>query len=165
MRYTSALAAASVWVSFTPSWGDPATQGRELFPVITPTLSDIVDLPVSFVAPDAPGTYWLIVLLAAEPSGGFALSSTNWTVGRPIWSDGNEVARLPDSLLIRANRDGHVERYVAYPTTWLRREGECDLSRTSLPGTKQCRYVQGLFAIPVEVDAPVARGVTAAPPP
>ncbi len=165
MRYTSALAAASVWVSFTPSWGDPAAQGRELFPVTTPTLSDIVDLPVSFVAPDAPGRYWLIVLLAAEPSGGFALSSTNWTVGRPIWNDGNEAARLPDSLLMQGNRDGHIERYVAYPSTWNRGERECDRSRTSLPGTKQCRQVQGLFAIPIEVEGPVANGVTAAPPP
>lgn len=163
MRYTSALSAASVWVSYTPSWGDPATQGRELFPVTTPTLSDILDLPVSFVAPDVPGSYWLIFILAAEPSGGFALSSTNWTMEHPIWTDGNDVARLPDSLLIRGNRDGQIERYLAYPSTW--NASACDLSLTAVPGTKQCRQKSGLFAIPVVVDAPPAPATTAALPP
>ena len=158
MRYTSILAGASVWVSVTPSWGDPAMQGRELFPVTTPTLSDIIDLPVSLVAPDSAGTYWIIVVLAAEPSGGFALSGTNWTVERPLWNDGNEIARFPDSVLTRANRDGYVEQLATFPATWQKAPGDCRLAPRAAPGTKECRRQLGLFAIPVVVDAPSAAG-------
>lgn len=148
MRYTSALSAASIWVSFSPSWGDPQTQGRELQPLSTPTLSDIVDLPIVFVAPDRPGSYWIIVIVSAEPSGGFGLSGTNWTFERPVWGDGNELADLPDSTLMQANRDGYAMRMIGYPAGWQRNPGDCLAPSGDM---KMCRQTQPMFAIPVEV--------------
>ncbi len=157
IRYSSVLTAASVWASMTPSWGDPEQQGRELAPLLTPTIGDVRDLPVQFVAPSSPGRYQLIFVVAAEPSGGYTLSGTNWTVERPIWTDGNELASLSDSVLTMANRDGYALLPFAFPEGALRRSGECIASPRALPGTKLCYNALGLFAVTVLVEGDTVR--------
>ena len=152
MRYTSVLTAASVWVSYTPTWGDPQSQGREVTPLLTPTLSEIVDLPVQFAAPPETGRYWIVVVVAAEPSGGFALSGTNWTLEKPIWTDGDEIARLPDAVIAEGNRVGWARVLVTFPQGMDRDGVKCDVDRLSAPGTKRCATYVGLFGIPVIVE-------------
>jgi len=100
------------------------------------------------VAPDRPGSYWIIVIVSAEPSGGFGLSGTNWSFERPVWGDGNELADLPDSTLMQANRDGYAMRMIGYPAGWQRNPGDC-LAPSGV--MKMCRQPQPMFAIPVEV--------------
>jgi len=141
----------------TPSWGDPEQQGRELTPLLTPTVSDVSDLPVQFVAPSSPGRYKLIFVVAAEPSGGYALSGTNWTVQRPIWTDGNEVANLPDSVLTLAKRDGYVLLPWVFQSGVERGPRERLESPRAIPGTKTCLSAVGLFPVTVLVDGDTAR--------
>lgn len=159
-RYTAMFGAASVWLSYTPSWGVPAEQMREYMPVTTPTLDEGVDVPVRFVAPARAGRYWLLFVVAGEPSGGFALSATNWSVERPIWGDGNDVAQLPDSVIERASREGFARLYLAFPREWKRTESQCRRDTLSVRGdgsrpprvVKYCENRVGLFGIRVVVQ-------------
>jgi len=65
-------------------------------------------VPVHVVAPRRPGTYRLIFVFQAETTVDYILSGTNWTVGRPVWGDGNDVARWSREQLDAADRAGQV---------------------------------------------------------
>jgi DNA-binding SARP family transcriptional activator len=152
LQYTARWAAASVWASMTPSWGEAQEVGRELIPVATPVTQDIVDLPVDVRAPLVTGRYWLLFMVDAEPSGGFALSRTNWTLGEPLWNDGNDVARLSDSTIRQANEDGAAIAPIALPKGWLRGEA-CQPSDRRVRGVeiKYCAGELPMFGIEVVV--------------
>ncbi len=149
MEYSAPWPAASVWVGVTPTWGDPQQVGRELTPLVTPVRWDVVDLPVSYMAPTTPGRYWLLFAMTAEPSGGYVLSNTNWSLNRPIWGDGNDIAQSSDSLIEAANKRGLATFAIAYPETWEGRKGYC--AKRTTPGVLYCSMERGLFGIRIEV--------------
>jgi DNA-binding SARP family transcriptional activator len=148
LRYSSSLPAASVWLSMTPTWGTPESAGRELLPITTPVSWEVIDVPVTLQAPATPGHYWLLFAVAAEQSGGYALSGTNWTMNKPIWGDGNDLAQLPDSVVHAANRTGTVSFMSAYPMRTRRNRPEC---RSGSPDVIYCPAKYGLAGIPIEV--------------
>ena len=113
VQYTSDYRSASVWLAMTPTWGDPKTAGRDVTPVTTPMRDNVIDVSIDYVAPNRPGRYWMIFALSPEDSGGFILSRSNWTMGTPLWGDGNDVASLPDSVIREANRTGGLTSPLA----------------------------------------------------
>ena len=119
VQYTSDYRSASVWLAMTPSWGDPKTAGRDVTPVTTPMRDNVIDVSIDYVAPNRPGRYWMIFALSPEDSGGFILSRSNWTMGTPLWGDGNDVASLPDSVIREANRTGGLTSPIARSRRWL----------------------------------------------
>jgi hypothetical protein len=118
---------------------------------------------IDYVAPNRPGRYWILFVLAAEDSGGFILSRSNWTMGTPVWGDGNDVASLPDSLIREANRNGAIVSPLAQSRSFLKKTfGEKrlldDAKRcTILPQGREvpdiiyCPYPLTLFGIEVIV--------------
>lgn len=153
VQYTANWPAASVWLSMTPTWGDPKALGRDLSPVPTPVNQDIIDMSIGVQAPKESGHYWLLFVVAAEPSGGFALSRTNWTLGEPVWGDGNDIASLPDSTIRRANIEGAIVSRLAMPEYLQRAEKECDASTRKVRGVgiRYCEAEMALFGIEVVV--------------
>lgn len=153
IEYTAPWPAASVWLSTTPTWGNPKERGRELTPLTTPVQREIVDVQVSERAPATAGHYWLLYVIDAEPSGMFTLSRTNWSVGHAVWDDGNEIATLPDSTIRRANVDGYAKTFVAFSSTWPKVDESCRaVTVGSGAGTlKQCVHFVALFGIEVIV--------------
>ena len=145
VQYSSDYRSASVWLAMTPSWGDPKTAGRDVTPVTTPMLDNVIDVPIEYVAPNRPGRYWILFVLAAEDSGGFILSRSNWTMGTPLWGDGNDVASLPDSVIREANRTGGTMSPIARSHSWSKKtfgESLYDRACTILP---QGRKVPDVF--------------------
>jgi len=155
LRYTSIWPAASVWLSMTPTWGDPREAGRDLMPLSTPVDGDIVDVPIDLVTPAQPGRYWIVFVLAAEPSGGYALSLTNWTLGEPRWNDDNNVAGLGDSILRQAGMYGRARVTYSYPGQWNTTGRECELRTVRENGSpvKRCVEDMALTAIELVVAA------------
>jgi DNA-binding SARP family transcriptional activator len=148
MQYSSSHAAASVWASVTPTWGKADEEGRELLPLTTPVRWDVVDLPVTLKAPSRPGHHWILFTVAAEPSGGFALSATNWTMNRPLWHDGNDLAHLPDAVIRQANHRGTAAVMTAYPMKHRQNRPECRVASATV---MHCPARQALFGIEVVV--------------
>ena len=120
----------------------------------TPVRDDIMDVPIDVVAPRERGRYWIIVAVEAEPAGGFTLSRTNWTLERPIWNDGNDLAHLPDSTVQRANAEGWVMTPLAFRASWP------DEGRTCVPAgpgplqgvVKYCDSPLSMFGVRVVVE-------------
>jgi len=154
MEYNADWPAASVWVSMTPNWGRAKDVGRDLSPVPTPVRRDVFDGPIDVLAPSVPGHYWILVVMDAEPSGGYSLSRTNWTMGEAIWDDGNDVASLADSTIRRANADGRVRVDLAYPSTFPRTDLSCRAGTFTLHGVsvRYCPAFVGMFGIEVIVN-------------
>jgi hypothetical protein len=120
---------------------------------MTPVRRNIQDVAIDLIAPATAGHYWVLVMIDAEPSGGYGLSRTNWTVGEPIWDDGNDVAALPDSIIRQANREGHVATTVAYSSSRLTYPG-CRPSDRYVHGGRivYCPRAAGMFGIEVIVN-------------
>lgn len=153
VEYDAEWAAASVWLSMTPTWGDPRAVGRDLMPATTPARRDVRDLPINVVAPKEPGRYWIAMVLAAEPSGGFALSGTNWTLQQPVWNDGNDIAALPDSSFEGANQRGYTSVRQAWPANWANHGCPADRSGRGSARVKYCDVQVAMAAIEVIVSA------------
>ena len=56
---------------------------------------------ISLTAPSKPGDYWILWTHGAETSAVWLLSGTNWACHDPVWGDGNDLSKLPDSTLTR----------------------------------------------------------------
>jgi hypothetical protein len=109
---------------------------------------DVVDLPVTLKAPSRPGHHWILFTVAAEPSGGYALSATNWTMNRPLWHDGNDLAHLPDAVIRQANHRGTAAVMTAYPMKHRQNRPECRVASATV---MHCPARQALFGIEVVV--------------
>ncbi|MGE0552569.1 MAG: AAA family ATPase [Gemmatimonadales bacterium] len=106
-RYTSRYGSASVLLGMTPTWGEPSSVWRTLRAVATPVERAPVTADLDVLAPAEPGRYRLIFAIAAEGNVAAMMSGTNWRL-EPEWNDDNQLARLADSLLDRADREGGV---------------------------------------------------------
>lgn len=152
MQYSAPWPTASVWAAMTPTWGDARTVGHDVTPVATPVNEDVVDLPVDVVAPDSAGHFWLLFAVDAEPSGGFVLSRSNWTLNTPRWGDGNDLASLSDSVIRLANRDGWVGLPKAYDAR-LNTAALCLAWTPPVPNTelRYCMSALAMFGVEVVV--------------
>jgi hypothetical protein len=117
LRYTSPWPAANVVLGATPTWGDPATSFVRLSSLVTPAAGYAVHARCTLTAPARPGTYHVIVAFGAEENVAYLLSGTNWTVGRPVWGDGNDVAGWSAAQIAEANHAGSA------PSVLLERRG------------------------------------------
>lgn len=153
IEYNAQWSAASVWLAVSPTWGDAALVGQDLYPVATPVRREVIDIPIAKRAPPTPGRYWILMAIAAEPSGGFILSRTNWTMGTPVWGDGNDLAALPDSVILEAQRRGMILTKVAYPRGQEHDDRNCERStnRDARPTFDYCTNPLAMTAIEVIV--------------
>jgi DNA-binding SARP family transcriptional activator len=145
IEYNAQWSAASVWLAVSPTWGDAARVGQDLYPVATPVRREVIDVPITQQAPATPGRYWILMAISAEPAGGFIASSTNWTVGTPVWGDGNDLVSLPDSVLLEAQQRGLIRTSRAYALS--QNESACRLGGGPGGGRPTLKYCDGQLAM------------------
>ena len=145
IEYNAQWSAASVWLSVSPTWGDAARVAQDLYPVATPVRREVIDVPIAQQAPATPGRYWILMAISAEPAGGFIASGTNWTVGTPVWGDGNDLASLPDSVLLEAQQRGLIRTSRAYALS--QNESACRLGGGPGGGRPTLKYCDGQLAM------------------
>ena len=112
LRYTSPWSAASVLLGGTSTWGDKRSNYFTIKPLVTPLKDGRQHIRIRLEGPSRPGRYHLIVLFQAETDVKFIASGTNWTVGHPVWDDGNDVADWSPTQLTQANALGQVSNPV-----------------------------------------------------
>ncbi|HMA40903.1 MAG TPA: hypothetical protein VKP10_12545, partial [Gemmatimonadales bacterium] len=112
LRYTSPWSAASVMLGGTPTWGDRRTDYFTLKPLVTPVQDGRQHVTLRLAGPSRPGHYHLILFFEAEPDVKYIASGTNWTVGRPVWGDGNDVVDWTPAQLQWANSHGQTPNKV-----------------------------------------------------
>lgn len=111
-RYTSAWGAASVMLGAVPTWGDRRTDFVTVGPLVTPARDLVRHASLAILAPRRPGCYHLIFAFQAEGNMEQIASGTNWSVGHPVWGDGNDVAGWSNEQLAEANRAGAVRSWL-----------------------------------------------------
>ncbi|WP_236646305.1 AAA family ATPase [Gemmatirosa kalamazoonensis] len=117
LRYTSPFPAANVVMGAAPSWGDPAKSFVRLASLVTPARAFALHTQTTLHAPNETGRYHVVVAFGAEENVAYLLSGTNWTVGRAIWHDGNDVADWNETQRDEADRSGSA------PAIMLERRG------------------------------------------
>lgn len=113
-RYTSAWPAASVILGAVPTWGDRRRDFVTISALPTPSRDVTLQTAVAVAPPRRAGCYHLVFAFQAEGNVEQIASATNWTVGHPIWGDGNDVAGWSDDQLREANRVGAVRSTLVY---------------------------------------------------
>ena len=104
-EYTTNSATANYVVAAAPNWVPAPEATIRLAGLPRPVQG--AWQTVRFTLPPAPaGHRHLIVLFGAEDSADHLLSATNWTVGLPIWGDGNDLVNLPQDRVHAFRRTG-----------------------------------------------------------
>lgn len=111
-RYSAYWPAASVILGAFPGWGDKRENFVTISALPTPVIDAITRHQVAIRGPEHPGDYLLIFAFAAETDTRWIASGTNWSVGAPLWGDGNDLADLSAPALEEAHRLGRL------PVSW-----------------------------------------------
>ncbi len=129
-KYQSNFGAATVVMGMTPTWGRPESSARLASYLLANAGTRVRQDTISLVALEQPGVYFILFAYAPEADERYVLSATNWTMGAPLWGNGDDLAswgieRLTraakagrDSSWVPAMRDGRVEhRWQSYGMT------------------------------------------------
>jgi hypothetical protein len=103
-------------VGATTSWGDPETSYWQVTSSVKPQASVRYSVSVNVVAPSEPGTYFIVMVGAAENSIAHVMSATRWSAGIPIWDNGDEVAKWSESQIDLVIAGGYLTA-PCYPET------------------------------------------------
>jgi hypothetical protein len=114
LRYTAMVGQETLVLGYTPTWGDPSRSYRFVERLQGPVVNAPVAFGFALVAPATPGRYFIVVAFGLETDAAYLFSATNWVVGRPIWEDGNDIARWPAESILRATRTGRIGHLKAY---------------------------------------------------
>jgi hypothetical protein len=112
-EYTTTGATANYVVAAAPGWMPPREGTIRVAGLPRPVR--MAWQTVRFVLPPAPAGHQHVVLaFGAEDSADHLMSGTNWTVGSPVWGDGNDLAELPEAQVQTLWRTGRtrVDRYL-----------------------------------------------------
>ena len=90
-----------------PTWGDRRTNYKVINKWISPKESEH-SVEISETAPTEEGIYYLIFAFRGETAAYYVASSTCWTVGHPVWNDGNDLVDFTSSQLEEAMATGHT---------------------------------------------------------
>lgn len=141
--YTTRMSDETIVYAWTPTWGDPKEVGEAIGVLSTPFIDRPRTDPITFIAPQKEGTYYIIVAASAETEARFLLSQTNWLMKEPKWGDGNDLATWPAEQIERA-----MNGKITASQVLRRQDGEQRYS----PGTI------GVTAFRVVVDAHIREG-------
>ncbi|MDX2192386.1 MAG: AAA family ATPase [Gemmatimonadales bacterium] len=108
LRYSVDFVAAAIMIGMSPTWGDRARDMVVLGPLPTPVEEDLHSYPIELAAPMEPGTYNIIFAFGAEDRTSNVFSQTNWSIGRDIWRDGNDLVDMTEAQLRQADSLGQV---------------------------------------------------------
>jgi hypothetical protein len=89
----------------TPSWGDDSKSYWTIGSLLN-TNTSTMQASISLTAPAQSGAYFIIFAFQLETSGDYVASATNWSTGKAIWHDRNDVAAFTSSQIDQAQQFG-----------------------------------------------------------
>ena len=127
-------------IGVTPSWGNPAASFADLGHFSTPTTNQTLTIPVSYVAPSTPGTYYIVAAFNGEFDAAHVLSCTNWTYGSAIWNDGNDVAAWSPSQITAAMSNGRAPGSLLFSDGMKPMNVPAAAITVTVQSSPQCNY-------------------------
>jgi len=98
--FTTTLGDAFYVVGAAPTWAEGDEQVVRVGHLPTPVRTAVQTSQFTILPPrTAVDSGYVAILSDAEESVEYVFSATNWTVGRPVWDDGNDVMDLgPEAM-------------------------------------------------------------------
>lgn len=112
LRYSSYWGAAAVMLGAAYNWAPREGGVVSLAPLVTPAVNRGLTVSLDIPGPKREGRYSLVIFFGAEPDVRWTASGTNWTVGHPIWGDGNDIAEWSVDQVQQARTRGRVETTI-----------------------------------------------------
>jgi hypothetical protein len=113
VRSLTTFADAAMLMGVVATWGDRRTNYMALRALpshglieVDVILEDANQPGRTLRAPVVPGQYRLVVAAMAETEMRYIASMTNWMMGAPVWSDGNDVVDWTPEVFGRLDADG-----------------------------------------------------------
>jgi hypothetical protein len=94
-QFTTFAATANYIVGAASTWEPRETSAIRLAGLPRPVSHVWQTRTVTLKAPDEPGLHHLLVVMQAEDHVDHIFSATNWTLGAPIWNNGDDLIDLP----------------------------------------------------------------------
>lgn len=98
---------------YTPSWGEHIASWK-LISASIPVGQSTQTAQVLLTVPSEPGTYHIIFAFAWELRGDQVASASNWSAGRDVWNDGNDIAEFNAEQLALAQKNGWTTNNLMY---------------------------------------------------
>lgn len=112
VEYSSPWAAASVMMVAWSSWL-PSDSAVTVTPLVTPSLNRFATIRTSLPPIADPGRHTIVLAFHADGSAEHIVSLTNWTVGDPVWNDGNDFSSFTAAQLSSLETAGGLRvRYL-----------------------------------------------------
>jgi len=147
LKYTTTSAVANLPLGAAVTWGPRDSSTIRITSLPRPMRDARMTSRVLLPPPTAPGHHHIIIVFGYEDSADHVMSGTNWTIGRPVWNDGNDVHDLTEAELQELRTRGRVLLSRSLQRPWSGRdEFGVRAARASVPGA----WVYGT-AIEVEV--------------
>ena len=109
LRYTTRARSLLYVLAQTTTWREPRSDTTTVRSLLAGISGARVSVPVALTAPERDGDYWILFTQSAEPAAVWLLSGTNWRCQQPRWSDGNDLAAQPLTMLDAAARIGYLD--------------------------------------------------------
>jgi DNA-binding SARP family transcriptional activator len=106
--FTTTGATANYVVGASPTWEDRRMGLIRLAGLPSPVQDGWRTVTFSVSPPPVVGVHYVVVAFGAEDGVDYLFSSTNWTLGRPRWFDGNDLLDLPVDSLEHARLTGRL---------------------------------------------------------
>lgn len=122
LDYTTPHPTANIPLGFAVTWGPRDSSVTRIAGLPRPVRDGRLTSTFTIALPDQPGHHHIILALGYEESVDHIMSGTNWTLGAPIWNDGNDVQDLSEAQLDTLGRDGTVLVPGYRGRTWAGRD-------------------------------------------
>ena len=156
-EYTTEHATANYVVGASPTWGRRERDLVRLAGLPSPVRRGWRTVAFRVGPPPSPGAHHIIILAALEDGVDYLFSSTNWTMGAPVWYDGNDAVDATFEALEALRRTGRLPVPDARMSAFRLREGVVDYPGAGRPAPPGSAYRQGTIregaAIRLEVAA------------
>jgi hypothetical protein len=122
LDYTTTLPTANIPLGVAVTWGPRAESVTRIVSLPRPVADGRLSTTIPLVAPPDTGHYHIVIAFGYEDSVDHLMSGTNWTLGAPVWNDGNDVHDLPEDYLRALNNLGRIALANHRGRTWSGRD-------------------------------------------
>jgi hypothetical protein len=112
-EYTTVNPTANYILGAMPTWGRREESAIRLAGLPRPVVDAWRAVTFAVGPPGRAGDQYVVILFEAEDTVEHMFSGTNWSVGAPVWYDGNDIPDLPRAVFEDLRRSGHA---VALPS-------------------------------------------------
>ena len=107
-EYTTSRATANYILGAMPTWGRREETAIRLAGLPRPVVNAWRTVTFTVQPPGRAGDQYIVILMDAEDTVEHMFSGTNWSMGTPVWNDGNDIVDLPREVFEDLRQSGYA---------------------------------------------------------